>query len=158
MFTSQGVPFILAGEELLRDKKGVHNSYNSSDSINQFDWQNKQRYPQVFQYYQGLIQLRRMHPAFRLGNADLVRKHLEFLDAPEGVVAYRLKNYAGRDSWRDIVVVLNSTTKEQQIAVPHAAYTVACANGIITLRNRGLDQFTGNKVTVAPRSALIMHD
>ena len=158
VFTSQGVPFILAGEELLRDKKGVHNSYNSPDSINQFDWQNKQRYPQVFQYYQGLIQLRRMHPAFRLGNADLVRKHLEFLDAPEGVVAFRLKNYAGRDSWRDIVVVLNSTTKEQQIAVPHAAYTVACANGIITLRNRGLDQFTGNKVSVAPRSALIMHD
>ena len=158
VLTSQGVPFILCGEELLRDKKGVHNSYESPDSINQLDWQNKLRYPQVFQYYQGLIQLRKLHPAFRLGNADLVRKHLEFLDAPEGVVAYRLKNYAGRDSWRNIIVVLNSSRQEQEIAVPNADYTVNCANGVITLRSRGLERFTGNKVKVAPQSALIMHD
>jgi pullulanase len=158
VLTSQGVPFILAGEELLRDKKGVHNSYNSPDSINQFDWQNKLRYPQVFKYYQGLIQLRKMHPAFRLGNADLVRKHLEFIDAPEGVVAYRLKNYAGRDSWRNIIVVLNSSRQEQQVAVPKAEYTVVGANGVIVLRMRGLEKFTGDMVTVAPQSALIMHD
>jgi len=158
VLTSQGVPFILAGEELLRDKKGVHNSYNSPDSINQFDWQNKLRYGKVFQYYQGLIQLRKNHPAFRLGSADLVRKHLEFLDAPEGVVAYRLKNYAGRDSWRNIVVVLNSTRQEQQVAVPRGTYTVNCANGVITLRYRGLDQITVDKVTVSPQSALIMHE
>jgi len=158
VFTSQGVPFMLSGEELLRSKKGVHNSYESPDSINQLDWQNKLRYPQVFKYYQGLISLRRQHPAFRLGNADLVRKHLEFLDAPEGVVAYRLKNYAGRDGWRNIYVVLNSTRQEQQIAVPKAAYTVMCANGVIELRTRGLERFTGDKVTVAPQSALIMHD
>lgn len=158
VFTSQGVPFMLSGEELLRTKKGVHNSYESPDSINQLDWQNKLRYPQVFKYYQGLLRLRKQHPAFRLGNADLVRKHLEFLDAPEGVVAYRLKNYAGRDGWRNIYVVLNSTRQEQQIAVPKAAYTVMCANGVIELRTRGLERFTGDKVSVAPQSALIMHD
>ncbi len=158
VLTSQGVPFILAGEELLRDKKGVHNSYNSPDSINQFDWQNKLRYPQVFQYYKGLIQLRRGHPAFRLGSADLVRKHLEFLDAPESVVAYRLKNFAGRDRWRDIIVVLNSSRQEQTVAVPKASYTVVGANGVISLRRYGLEQFTGDKVTVAPQSALIMHN
>lgn len=158
VFTSQGVPFMLSGEELLRTKKGVHNSFESPDSINQLDWQNKLRYPLVFKYYQNLIRLRKQHPAFRLGNADLVRKHLEFLDAPEGVVAYRLKNYAGRDGWRNIYVVLNSTRKEQQVAVPKAAYTVMCANGVIELRTRGLERFTGDKVTVAPQSALIMHD
>ena len=91
---------MLSGEELLRDKKGVHNSFESPDSINQLDWSHKTKYPQVFAYYKNLIALRKNHPAFRLGNADLVRKHLEFLDAPAGIVAYRLKNYAGRDDWR----------------------------------------------------------
>lgn len=60
VFTSQGVPFILSGEEMLRDKKGVHNSYNSPDSINHLDWNNLQRYPQLFTYYKNLIQLRKI--------------------------------------------------------------------------------------------------
>ena len=77
VFTSQGVPFMLSGEELLRDKKGVHNSFESPDSINQLDWSNKTKFPQVFNYYKNLIALRKHHPAFRLGNADLVRKHLD---------------------------------------------------------------------------------
>ena len=55
VFTSQGVPFMLSGEELLRDKKGVHNSFESPDSINQLDWTNKTKYPQVFAYYKNLI-------------------------------------------------------------------------------------------------------
>ena len=158
VFTSQGVPFMLAGEEMLRDKKGVHNSFESPDSINHLDWQNLTRYPQVFQYYQNLIRMRRQHPAFRLGNADLVRKHLEFLDAPKSVVAYRLKNYAGRDSWRNIIVVLNASKQQQTVSVPKAAYTVVCANGVIDLRRRGISQFEGNQVTVDPQSALIIHD
>ena len=54
VFTSQGVPFLLSGEEMLRDKKGVHNSYNSPDNINRLDWNNLQRYPHVFDYYRRL--------------------------------------------------------------------------------------------------------
>ena len=158
VFTSQGVPFMLSGEELLRNKKGVHNSFESPDSINQLDWQNKLRYPQVFRYYQQLIRLRRQHPAFRLGNADLVRKHLEFLEAPRQVVAYRLKNYAGRDNWRDIIVVLNASKEEQCIDIPQGTYTVVCANGVIELRLRGIETFTGNRVKVSPQSAMIIHN
>ena len=79
VFTSQGVPFIYAGEEVMRDKKGVHNSFESPDSINAIDWRRKAEHADVFAYYKGLIQLRKKHPAFRMGDADLVRKHLEFL-------------------------------------------------------------------------------
>lgn len=156
VFTSQGVPFILAGEEMLRTKKGVHNSFESPDSINKIDWQNLQRYPQVFEYYKNLIQLRKHHPAFRLGSADLVRKHLEFLDTPDGVVAFRLKNYAGRDDWRNIVVVLNATKTTATMSVPIAHYTVVCRDGVIN--EQGLGSIDGNQVTVSPQSALIMHD
>lgn len=156
VFTSQGVPFMLAGEEMLRTKKGVHNSFESPDSINKIDWQNLQRYPQVFEYYKNLIQLRKHHPAFRLGSADLVRKHLEFLDTPDGVVAFRLKNYAGRDDWRNIVVVLNATNTTATMSVPIAHYTVVCRDGVIN--EQGLGSIDGGQVTVSPQSALIMHD
>ena len=156
VFTSQGVPFMLSGEELLRTKKGVHNSFESPDSINQLDWQNKQRYPQVFQYYQKLIALRKNHPAFRLGNADLVRKHLEFLNAPAGTVAYRLKNYAGRDPWRNIIVVLNANRETVSVAIPDSRYTVVCQDG--TIDEQGLGTLSGSTATVAPQSALIIHD
>ena len=156
VFTSQGVPFMLSGEELLRDKKGVHNSFESPDDINQLDWSNKTKYPQVFDYYKNLIALRKHHPAFRLGNADLVRKHLEFLDAPAGTIAYRLKNYAGRDDWRDIIVILNANKATTEVNIPDGHYMIVCQNGVIN--EQGMGETTGCKVSVTPQSALIIHN
>ena len=155
VFTSQGVPFMLSGEELLRNKKGVHNSFESPDSINQLDWQNKLRYPQVFEYYKNLIQLRKHFPHFRLGSAEQVRQKVQFLNAPKGVVAYRIEEAVGCIVTR-VIVVLNATRQEQLIEIPEANYAVVCANGVIDLN--GIDTFRGNQVSVAPQSALIIHD
>ena len=155
VFTSQGIPFMLSGEELLRDKKGVHNSYESPDSINRLDWSNLQKYPQVFEYYQRLIALRQHHAAFRLGNADLVRKHLEFLETPRQTVAFRLKNLEGKDDWNNIVVILNAAKSPQQVSIPEGAYTIVCQEG--KLDEKGLASFNGNTISVAPQSALILH-
>ena len=156
VFTSQGVPFILSGEEMLRDKKGVHNSYRSPDSINRLDWNNMKRYPQVFDYYAGLISLRKQHPAFRMGSAEEIRKHLNFLNAPAGVVAYQLKDNAGGDAWKNIIVVLNSQKTPQTVTVPENTYTMVLANGKVDANGIGL--LSGNTLTVAPQSALIVHD
>jgi pullulanase len=156
VFTSQGVPFMLSGEELLRTKKGVHNSFESPDDINQLDWSNKTKYPQVFEYYKNLIALRKHHPAFRLGNADLVRKHLEFLDAPAGTIAYRLKNFAGRDDWRDIIVIFNANKAAAKVSIPTGQYVIVCQNGVIN--EQGMGETTGCEVLVAPQSALIIHN
>ena len=156
VLTSQGVPFLLSGEEMLRDKKGEHNSYRSPDSINRFDWNNLKRYPQVFDYYSKLIALRKAHPAFRMGNAEEVKKNLVFLDAPEGVVAFQLKNNAGGDSWKDIIVVLNANKTERAINVPEGLYTKVLANGKVD--ENGLGILNGSSVTVAPQSALIIHN
>lgn len=156
VLTSQGVPFLLSGEEMLRDKKGEHNSYRSPDSINRFDWNNLKRYPQVFDYYSKLIALRKAHPAFRMGKAEEVKKNLVFLDAPEGVVAFQLKNNAGGDSWKDIIVVLNANKTERAINVPEGLYTKVLANGKVD--ENGLGILNGSSVTVAPQSALIMHN
>ena len=156
VFTSQGVPFMLSGEELLRDKKGVHNSFESPDSINRLDWANLKRYPEVFTYYKNLIALRKHHPAFRLGSAELVRKHLEFLATPESVVAFQLKDLTGIDNWKRIIVILNASTHSQKISISKGPYTIVCRNGQIN--EQGLGTFRGTSTTVPPCSALILHE
>ena len=143
VFTSQGVPFMLSG------------SFESPDSINQLDWQNKLRYPQVFEYYKNLIQLRKHFPHFRLGSAEQVRQKVQFLNAPKGVVAYRIEEAVGCIVTR-VIVLLNATRQEQLIEIPEANYAVVCANGVIDLN--GIDTFRGNQVSVAPQSAMIIHD
>ncbi len=156
VFTSQGVPFMLAGEEMLRDKKGVHNSFSSPDSINEFNWDNLKQYPQVFEYYRGLIHLRNNHPAFRLGTAEAVREHLEFIATDDCLVAFRLKNLEGIDSWKDIIVVLNANKEAKTIAIPEGEYTVACCNGVINEQGIGLS-FNATEATVNAQSALILY-
>lgn len=156
VLTSQGVPFILSGEEALRDKKGVHNSFNSPDSINRIDWTNLKKYPQVFDYYSKLISLRKNHPAFRLGDAELVRKHLEFLPVEDNLVGFRLKDNAGGDPWKNIIVILNSAKSARSVAVPSGKYTVVCRDGVIN--EKGIATVEGASVEVPGQSAIIMHD
>lgn len=156
VLTSQGVPFILSGEEALRDKKGVHNSFNSPDSINRIDWTNLKKYPQVFDYYSKLISLRKNHPAFRLGDAELVRKHLEFLPVEDNLVGFRLKDNAGGDAWKNIIVILNSAKSARSVAVPSGKYTVVCRDGVIN--EKGIATVEGASVEVPGQSAIIMHD
>lgn len=161
VFTSQGVPFILSGEEMLRDKKGVHNSYNSPDSINHLDWNNLQRYPQLFAYYKNLIQLRKNHPAFRLATGDKVRQHLEFLPAVNSkdvkqdcLVGFLLKDLQGIDAWKTIVVIYNFNKEAKEMAIPEGNYTITCCNG--TIDETGLGEVSGKEVLVDGQSALIL--
>lgn len=156
VFTSQGVPFILSGEEMLRDKKGVHNSFNSPDSINRLDWDNLKRYPQVFDYYSRLIRLRKNHPAFRLADADKVRRHLEFLQTEDCLVAFQLKDLKGIDTCKRIVVVLNGNKAAKAITIPDGRYTVVCSNAVIN--EDGMGMVEGNRVQVDAQSALILFE
>lgn len=156
VFTSQGVPFMLCGEEMLRDKKGVANSYRSPDNINHLDWNNLKKYPEVFDYYSGLIALRKAHPAFRLGNAEAVRQHLEFLSAPSGVVAFRLKNHAGGDAWNDIIVILNANRTAQTINIPMNQYTAVVKDGVVKAEGIG-DTINADKVEVSAQRAMIIY-
>lgn len=161
VFTSQGVPFILSGEEMLRDKKGVHNSYNSPDSINHLDWNNLQRYPQLFAYYKNLIQLRKNHAAFRLATGDKVRQHLEFLPPVDSkdmkqdcLVGFLLKDLQGIDAWKTIVVIYNFNKEAKEMAIPEGTYTIACCSGAID--EAGLGEVSGKEVLVDGQSALIL--
>lgn len=157
VFTSQGVPFILSGEEMLRDKKGVHNSFNAPDSINHLDWNNLKKYPQVFDYYKGLTRLRKAHPAFRLGKAGLVRDNLRFLSAPAHCVAYCISNRnVPGEEWNNTIVILNAGKETAKVAVPGGKYTIVAKEGVII--PEGMGEMEGSETFVAPQSALIIHD
>ncbi|MCL2052320.1 MAG: alpha-amylase family glycosyl hydrolase [Lachnospiraceae bacterium] len=129
ILTSQGVPFFQAGDEFLRSKQGHKNSYNASDLINVINWQDKADYGLVFDYYQGLIELRKSHPAFRMDDlddintywqeigfttpADAEAKKANFVNsgssnlAVPGVVAFKIDGGAIGDTWENIYVVYN---------------------------------------------------
>ena len=157
VMTSQGVPFMLSGEEMLRDKKGVHNSFESPDSINHLDWDNLERYPQVMEYYKNLIAMRKAHPAFHMGNADMVRRNLDFLPTQNCLVAYHIngRNVPG-ESWGDIYVAFNALKRARTIEVPEGTYTIVCRN--IKCDQSGIATVSGGKVTVPAQSALIIHN
>ncbi len=152
---SQGVPFMLSGEEMLRDKQGVHNSYQSPIEINALPWQNLQRYPQVFAYYQRLIALRRHHPAFRLGNTNLIRQHLSFLPTQPNLVGFMLTGHAGGDVWNNIIVVFNANNEVREITVPKGRYTIVASNG--TINETGWGSVETDHLWVDAHSMLIAH-
>ena len=155
VLTSQGTPFVWNGEEVMRDKKGVHNSFCSPDSINAIDWTLKEKNKDVYNYYCNLIALRKAHPAFRLGTAEAVAEHLEFLDTPDCVVAYRLKDLEGIDEWKEIIVVLNASREPADISLPENDVYNVVANGGEFAAAVGYTTVTGT-ATAEPQSALIL--
>ena len=154
VLTSQGIPFLFAGEEVMRDKKGVHNSFESPDSINTIDWHRLAVHYDVFNYYKGLISLRKKHVAFHMGDAERVRSGVSFLPVDqENVVAYRLQD--PRDEWKDIIVVLNARRDFAKVEVPGGRYVVVCRDGVVN--EQGLGITYGPVTMVSPMSALIMY-
>ena len=155
VLTSQGTPFIFAGEEIFRDKKGVHNSYNSPDSINAIDWNLKHDNAAQFEYYKELIKLRKEHPAFRMTTTEQVRKHLKFDNINEpNLISYSLTDHANGDEWKEIKLVFNGSDEAREVKIPKGDWTVIAEDGQIN--SEGLGKAKGGKMTVAPRSALIL--
>lgn len=159
VFTSQGTPFMFAGEEIFRDKQGVHNSYKSPDSINAIDWGNKAKYADQFEYYQGLIELRKAHPAFRMSSAEDIAQHLvfDYVDSEQtpNLISYSLVDNANGDSWKDIKLAFNGASYPQTINVDKGDWTIIAHNGKISASS-GLGTFKGGEITLAPYSALIL--
>ncbi|MFD1175594.1 type I pullulanase [Paenibacillus puldeungensis] len=112
VMTSQGVPFIHAGQEFMRTKDGVENSYKSPIEINWLDWERCAAHQHDVAYMRSLIELRKAHPAFRMRTAEEIREHLRFEDAPAHTVAYTLRDHAGGDQARHLYVLYNAASLE----------------------------------------------
>lgn len=150
VLTSQGIPFLHAGSEMLRTKGGNHNSYNLPDEINQLDWSRKSDYFVVYDYVKKLIQLRKDHPAFRLPSSGLVRKHLSFLPAQAGMVAFTLSEVEN-EPWKDILIIYNANPARKLVEIP-GDWQVVVSEGKVNYDGLSL---ISNKIEVPPLSLLI---
>jgi len=164
IMTSQGIPFIQAGQEFLRSKGGNHNSYDQPDSVNMIRWKEKAAQRDVFDYYRGLIALRLAHPLFRLETGPEVRRAIAFLDEdpdrliPHGVIAWTIDDVTGRDEWSRAAVLINPNARAVEIELPDGAWQVYGDSrevGITPLRLK-IAVLDGSVATVAPRSVLIL--
>lgn len=170
LFTSQGVPFIQAGQEFRRTKGGEDNSYNLGDSVNAIRWDDKIRHADMYNYYRGLIHLRSQHAMFRYGKP-------EFDATPEGVIAYTLhaappagqvgletKARVARptapaqtasDSWSRARVLINATAKTTQFSVPEGADWHLFVDGE-RAGTQPLQNMDDTTVSVPPRSVWVL--
>lgn len=155
VFTSQGVPFIYAGEEILRNKKGVHNTYQSPDSINQIDWNNKAVYADYYSYMRSLVDMRKTHPAFRMNDAEIIAKAIRFIETPANVVAYTIDGSFSNDEWNKIFVVYNGNDKYVKINLPEGNWKAVCLDGKFNLN--GISCYTST-LSVPATSAAILYN
>ena len=155
ILTSQGIPFLHAGVDFVRTKKGVENSYDSPDSINQIDWTRKTTYKHIFSFYRELIQLRKDHPAFRMHTREMITSNLKFMDFKSGMnlIGYTLNGKAAGDSWNSIVVLFNGSAQDYPVAPPRGTWNVVVQGTRVD--PEGIRKVSG-KIMVPAYSAVIL--
>ena len=158
VLVSQGMSFLYGGEELFRTKMGIDNSYQSPDSINIIPWENKEKYADLFDYYRQMIAIRHAHKGFRLGSAEAVKEHCEFLplmeNGNENLIAYRVKDLEGIDSAKSLIVLLNGSAEIAEFPVKEADYIVLVHDAEANVN--GLGRIEAGWVVVEPYSATIL--
>lgn len=158
---SQGVPFIHSGQEFHRSKGGEHNSYNKPDRVNKLDWSLKSKNKLTFQFYKGLIALRKAHPAFRISDSrKIAGQRLQYLPSSQNVIAFELegKNLKG-ETWDHIVVVFNASRSPETVNLPGSGWTVVVdENEAGTSPVRSGSKRVKGQVTVPPMSVVVLHD
>jgi pullulanase len=169
IFTSQGIPFFHGGQEILRSKldpdnvNGVdHNSYDSGDLTNQFDWSRKEQYADTFKYYQGLIALRKGHEAFRMETMKEIQKGLIFIQEDiDYLLGFKLVEQDGTDPWKEIVVIFNANQEAKTVKIDgvNAKWVVVVDGnhaGVTPLAQTDVKLGDGT-VTVPGLSAVVIH-
>lgn len=155
VLTSQGIPFLHGGVEFLRSKAGDHNSYESPDAINSIKWEQKDEYVDVYEYHRSMIALRKAHPAFRMNDADEIRKKLVFMeDENPHLLGYWIKENANGDQWNAIGVYFNGGAEPVEVKLPPGDWTLVVGHGKADLR----EKVTKNSLVIAPYTAAIIHD
>lgn len=158
---SQGIPFMHAGEEMLRSKpdpKGgfVENSFKSPDSVNSIKWEllDREEYQKTLDYYKGLIAFRKAHPALRMTSAYDVLSNLVPVqcDHPH-VGAFHLRGDVLFESASEIFMIFSAADTYEKIPLPAGSWNLVIANdvaGIKTLKT------IKDSVTVPPISAVVL--
>jgi pullulanase len=165
IFTSQGIPFIQGGQEILRTKGGDENSFNKPDKVNMIHWEWKLQNKEIFEYYKGLIALRKAHPMFRMKTRGEVEANLKFLDddlglsQPPNCVGYVITKGSSGDAWNEALVLFNPNRGEEVFRVPEGEDWIVVVDedeaGTEQVKS-GKNKFGGDKVKVPAMSAMVL--
>ena len=152
--TSFGLPFMQAGEEFARTKKGVGNSYRSSPALNRLDWNRAEQYHALVDYYRGLLALRAAFP--RLGSTDRhAPEALQFFALEQPLVGWTLPAVWGDGAaWSALCVFYNPTETACTVSLPAGQWKLL-SDGTSSSLWRGQSRVFTNKAPLAPYSATI---
>ena len=152
--TSFGLPFMQAGEEFARTKKGVSNSYRSSPALNRLDWNRAEQYHALVDYYRGLLALRAAFP--RLGSTDRhAPEALQFFALEQPLVGWTLPAVWGDGAaWSALCVFYNPTDTTRTVSLPAGQWKLL-SDGTSSSLWRGQSRIFANKTTLAPYSATV---
>ncbi len=156
---SLGIPFMLAGEEFARTKKGDHNSYRSPDSVNSIDWTRTITYRELVDYYKGLISIRKEFSLLTQADEDTV--HKTYMTYNGKVIAGTMANInGGEDEYKYMAIVLNNTNDKcefelkSKYELPNRWYVIADHDIASGEAIRAFD----NNFEIRPHSALVIVD
>ncbi|MDM5193801.1 type I pullulanase [Bacillus hominis] len=155
LLTSQGIPFLHAGQEFMRTKYGDHNSYKSPDSINQMDWLRRASFNNEVDYMKGLIELRKKYAAFRMTSAEQTKKQVSFIDAPKSVVAYSIDGKGNGNKNEYFMVAHNANRESVEIALPSKGPWKVLVDGKQS-GSKTLYVVRDNKIKVPALSSLVL--
>ncbi|PRT31468.1 type I pullulanase [Bacillus wiedmannii] len=155
LLTSQGIPFLHAGQEFMRTKYGDHNSYKSPDSINQMDWLRRAAFNNEVEYMKGLIDLRKKYSAFRMTSAEQIKKYITFIDVPKNVVAYTIDEKGSGNKSEYFMVTHNANREDIDITLPSKGPWKVLVDGK-QAGNKTLYVVHDNKIKVPALSSLVL--
>lgn len=147
---AQGIPFIHGGQEFLRTKSGVENSYRSTDAVNQFDWLRQDKYRSTVEYVQGLIHLRRENSLLRLRDYQAIKASSDLMHNRGGMICLRLRNRTA-----ELLILINSHEKAQSADVPKGNWKILVHDLSVPKLPSTLNCNNG-KIQVGPLSVTVM--
>lgn len=153
VMTSQGIPFMLSGEEFARSKDGDENSYASSREENMIDWKNLDNFSDVVEYYRGLLKIRESFEAFKDCTAMTANNLTYIENVPKGVTGYTINNTVS-DKWSKMCVIFNGGDEDQTVTVSGDWIRIADEE---TAGLRNLGEVSGS-VKLKAHSAAILVD
>lgn len=147
---SQGVPFLHAGQEFLRTKHGVRDSYNSSNQINQIDWLRQENYEHSVVMTKNLIKLRKAEPMLRLKSYEEIQKTMRIIKASYQIVAFEYRNTTER-----LILVLNAQENPLKFSLEQGDYIMKLVDGQVFLDD---DYMTGeiDSFLIEPYTTLLL--
>ncbi|WP_407643820.1 pullulanase [Dolosicoccus paucivorans] len=155
---------------LLTDKDGnpfeypyfIHDSYDSSDAVNRFDWNkatNSEDYPlhtQLVEYTKGLIELRRSTKAFRLTSRQLVDEQMRLITNHSGddlLIAYQVTDPETNDVYG---IFVNADNNKREVYLSDEYLKLLDGDIIVDKVKAGIVELTNPVGVVKEQNKLVL--